>query len=367
MHIAQIIDTLYVGGAEQLLLTYTKKSVARDIHPTIISLSACEDSPLPEQLIQAGAKVVEFPGRNLFDPFRFIRLLQFLRHQRFDVLHAHLEYAVILGIVAGLITSTPVVVTLHNMRMNRWGKLANFLIRSGAQQVIAVGPSVAKAYQSAVGTNIRVEVNPIMPIPLLVEAEDISLRREIAVDPTRPLILSVGRVTAQKGFGYLLAGLDILRRTHPQVFLAIAGWGWSLDELTAQVQSLNLQNHVRFLGLRDDVPRLMAASDIYVSSSLWEGMPVSILEAMAAGLPVVATAVGDVPYVVREETGLLVSPASPEQLSSALALLLDDPSLREQLGLAGRKYVSKFHNPDVWFHNLLAIYQDNKCSSGKKN
>ncbi|KPJ89073.1 MAG: hypothetical protein AMJ53_16075, partial [Gammaproteobacteria bacterium SG8_11] len=280
MHIAQIIDTLYVGGAEQLLLTYTKKSVARDIHPTIISLSACEDSPLPEQLIQAGAKVVEFPGRNLFDPFRFIRLLQFLRHQRFDVLHAHLEYAVILGIVAGLITGTPVVVTLHSIRMQYWGKLANILIRLGAQQVIAVGPSVAKTYQATLhGRHISVEVNPVALIPSLAETECTALRREIAIDPARPILFSAGRVTAAKGFGYLLAALDILRRTHPQVFLAIAGWGWSLDELTAQVQSLNLQNHVRFLGLRDDVPRLMVASDIYVSSSLWEGMPVSILEA----------------------------------------------------------------------------------------
>ena len=368
MRIVQIIDTLYVGGAEQLQVFFAKAAVSRGIQATVVSLTDSSHSHLPDQLRQIGATVLEFSGRNLFDPIRFIRLVRFLSRERFDAIHAHLSYASILGVLAGWITGTPVIVTLHNMHMDRWGKLAINLIRLGAQQVIMVGPSVAKAYHDALsGSHIHVIVNPVMPVALLAESECVALRKEILVDPTRPLILSTGRLNIQKGFGYLLIALDILRRTHPQVFLAIAVQGSLHDELSAQIISLNLQDHVRLLGVREDVTRLMMASDIYVSSSLWEGMPISILEAMAAGLPVVATDVGDVPYVVTDKTGMLVPPAVPELLSARLALLLDKPLLRQQLGRAGREYVSMNHNLDTWFTSLMMLYQDTISSHGRKD
>jgi len=359
MKIAQIIDSLSSGGAERLQVTFAETAMARGIKPTVIVLANYPNTPVPAQLKATGVDVIEFSGRNLVDPFRFIRLTLYLRRQKFDILHAHLGYAIILGVLAGLLSGTPVVATLHNVLSDRWTRLENFMLWLGAKRVIAVGEVVLRAHISQpYSKKMEVIVNPVKPMEVVSQGEKDAIRMEIAGDKSRPFLISVGRLEPQKAFPDLISAMDIVRKSKPDTFLAIVGTGVLGEKINKQIFDLNLQNHISMLGIRSDVPRLLAASDIFVSSSHWEGMPISILEAMSFGLAIVATNVGDVPHVVNSSSGRLVEPGQPEVLAKTIVELLDNPSGCVEMGKAAQEYVLKYHDVNHWLDSLLKVYEE---------
>jgi L-malate glycosyltransferase len=357
MKIAQLIDSLSVGGAEQMQLIYVQAAVSRGIVPTIISLGRRKTTHIPEQIIKAGAHLVELDARSMVDPGRFFRLVSYLRREKFDVLHVHLTHAIFLGALAGLLTGTRVVATLHNVDPDHHAFLEALALVLGSRKIIAVGNEVERAYRKRLlGRKIEVVYNPVSAGIELSAEERTSLRRELTSDETRPILLCVGRLKPQKGMVDLLDAMAILHPAFPQAMLLIAGSGALETDLKNQIERLGLQNCVRMLGARNDVPRLLAASDIFVNSSHWEGMPISVLEAMAARLPVVATRVGDVPNIVTPQTGLLVEPHQPQDLASAMQTLLEDASLQQTLGEGGHALVHARHTPDKWLDSLHQIY-----------
>jgi glycosyltransferase involved in cell wall biosynthesis len=152
-----------------------------------------------------------------------------------------------------------------------------------------------------------------------------------------PVLLATSRLHPTKGHRDLLAAVAQLRQTSPRVRLLLVGDGVERPHLEEQARGLGLGDAVRFTGFRDDVTALLQAADLFVLPSLREGMPNAALEAMAAGLPIVACAVDGVPEAVADgETGLLVPPGSPDALADALGRLLADRARAERLGRAGR-------------------------------
>jgi glycosyltransferase involved in cell wall biosynthesis len=263
------------------------------------------------------------------------------------------------------LTGTPVIASLrtagYDLRYHsaaRW-QLETWVLRYGAQRIMAVGYVVADVNRERLpGKHITVVPNAVFPPPDMPPDEQLALRTELAGDSSRPILISVGRLELPKGFSDLLVAMAILRETHPRAILLIAGDGKLRAELTAQITELKLDRHVKLLGIRNDVPRLLAASDIYVNSSHWEGLPVSVLEAMAAGLPVVATNVGDTPRVVVDGTGMIVPPKQPELVASTLRSLLDDPGQMHAIGEKARLHIASHHSPEAWFNQLLTLYKD---------
>ena len=154
----------------------------------------------------------------------------------------------------------------------------------------------------------------------------------------------------------MLEAFCILHAKYPTASLVIAGEGSLEDELADKVNDLGLREHVFFIGFRDDVRRIMSAVDIYVNSSYWEGTPVSVLEAMAAGLPVVATNVGENPYLLDSSCGILVPPKQPQKMAEALGRLLDSPQKRIAFGQIVRKRVQENYSPDAWCNSVLKLY-----------
>ena len=358
MHIAIVIDNLKMGGAQKLVTTFISAASAQKSKITVISLHTAFDSSILEAIQLSGVPVVMFPSRSLFNVRRFAQLIRFFRQQKIDVIHAHLEYSIILSSCVGAVLNIPVVASLHNVRHLRWHVFEKILLNCIVKHVIAVGPAVAEAYRSGVDRKqIKVMVNPVSPIPPISMEERYAIRTEISGDASRPLLISVGRLSPQKGFSDLIAAMEIVHRIYPRVCLAIVGTGSLLKDLQDQIDLSGLQENVRLLGVRADVPRLLAASDIFVMSSHWEGMPVAMLEAMSAGLPVVATGVGDVPQIVSKEVGILVMPHQPEALAEALIKFLKNPGQLLQMGLAARSYVLQNHDSKAWADRLLVIYE----------
>lgn len=365
MRVLQIISSLKTGGAQKLQETLASAARSRAVEWTVLSLQKDTGAAILEALLAQGQRVHHLPGKGLFDVGRFQNLVEFLRQEKFDVIQSHLTYANILAAAAGRLAGIPVVGTLHNVKIEakhyhplREGLLETLALRFGARAVIAVGQQVADAYRAQLrGQKLVVIPNAVAPIPHLSAAERLVIRRNLTGSTTRPLLLAVGRLSEQKGFAYLLEAFAIVRTTHPEAFLAIAGAGELQGELTAHLERLGLTGHASLLGGRNDVPQLLRASDVFVSSSLWEGLPVAILEAMSAGLPIVGTRVGEVPLTVVEGTGLLAPPAQPQALAEALQTVLTDAAKREAMGHAALAHVQQHHSPAAWFDQHLALYQ----------
>ncbi|MGH2603044.1 MAG: glycosyltransferase, partial [Dehalococcoidia bacterium] len=310
------------------------------------------------ELENLGVRVQTFPGWSLVDPLRAARLVGFLRRGRFDVLFTHLTSANILGSLAGRIIGVPTIATLHSIGVNlhpRFKILESWALRRAAKCSVAVGHAVAAANRERLaGARCVVIPNPAEQTAPLPPAERLAIRREL-IGTNNVMLASVGMLKPAKGFGDLLAAFAALRRTHPGAALVIAGAGPLEGELRAQIDSLELNGHTHLIGLRDDVPRVLAAADIYVCSSHREGLPLSLLEAMEVGLPSVATDVGDVRSVIVDGTGLIVPPRDPTAMADALRWLFEDPQRRRTIGAAARRHVHQSYRVDKWAERLICL------------
>jgi glycosyltransferase involved in cell wall biosynthesis len=279
--------------------------------------------------------------RQPISPFRdlaaFVELLRLLRRERPDILHANSSKAGALGRFAAFLTGVPIrIFTVHgwafaahsgiSSRLYRW---ADRVVRSLTTMTICVSERERTTGLSA-GT---CEADRTVVIPNAVDVA--RAPRSQPAGRERPLIVSVGRLKAPKDFPTLVRALGKLT---PGSFDAlIVGDGPDRGRLEEQIDELGLSDSVHLAGERLDVPELLAAADVFVLSSRSEGMPVSVLEAMAAGLPIVASRVGGVPEQIADgETGLLVEPRDADELAAALTRLTQDADLRIRLGAAAR-------------------------------
>jgi glycosyltransferase involved in cell wall biosynthesis len=189
------------------------------------------------------------------------------------------------------------------------------------------------------------------------DADGLRIRRSFEIPPPAPLVGSVGRLHVQKDFHTLLTAMTYVRKCLPDVRLLIVGDGDLRDALEDRARAFGLAESVTFAGHRDDIPQILAALDVFTLPSRWEGLPNAVLEAMAAGLPVVATHVGGVPeLVVDAETGLLVPPQDPAALSRALLTLLENSDLRREMGRAGRDRVRACFSIDRMVQDTAQLY-----------
>jgi glycosyltransferase involved in cell wall biosynthesis len=364
MYVVQMIDTLAVGGAQQLQVTFAKEAKKRGIKLAVISLSEDDGSPFPGQLRALGVDVHFFSTIRIFDLDNLSKIVQWLRSERPDILHTHLTYSNIIGSITGLLTRTPVVTTLHLTgadeitTVSRTERVEMFALRHLVSRLIACGPAVARYTQTFV------KRKPIVVIPNALDNSDLNItlsernviREQIAGDADRLLLISVGRLVAQKGFADLLDAFSILLQSHPALCLVIVGDGDLRFVLEEKIKGLGLSESVHLLGRRSDVPQLLSASDVYVLASRWEGLPIAVLEAMAAGLPVITTDVGDNAWAL-DTSGLVVPPRQPDVFASTLASLLDDPVRRSLLGQAAKARIDKNFSSSVWFDSIISVYE----------
>jgi glycosyltransferase involved in cell wall biosynthesis len=365
LHVMQMIDALSMGGAERLLITFAQQARLHHVQVTIVGFQDDRDNPILVDLQKTGVNIQRYPARSLFSLRRFIEIVRLVRREKVDILQTHLTYANILGGLVGWLTGVPVVATLHSTYFRRQGRgglkdgIECWILRNIAQDVVAVAQSVADSYHPYMGNKpIRVIRNAVAPAPVISLQQVHRTRSEFSIPAESLLILAVGRAEAAKGYADLVDAVALLRRSHPTVRLVVIGNGSRFDQLVRYVVAKKMKGIIQFIGERKDVPAWLAASDIFVSSSHWEGLPLAVLEAMMAGLPIVATRVGELPQVVNSELGILVPPRHPKMLSEALAVMLDDPDTRRRMGQAAREAALRDNTASSWFRNIMAMYSE---------
>jgi glycosyltransferase involved in cell wall biosynthesis len=245
--------------------------------------------------------------------------------------------------------------------------LETFALRHMVREVIAVGWGTAQAQQPRL-LNRQVRVIPnAVPIPGPgSRAVRQRARAALVGDSDRLVLLSVGRLEPQKGVFDLLESFALVHHRYPNTCLVMAGSGSLEDQVRAKVALMGLGDAVQLLGLRQDIPDLLAASDLFVSAAHWEGLPVASLEAMAAGLPSVVTAVGDLPRLVVPGTGLLVEPEDPLALAKGIERMLADAGLRQESGAAARDHIKAHYSAAAWADRLLAVYSQVAALKGSE-
>jgi glycosyltransferase involved in cell wall biosynthesis len=185
-----------------------------------------------------------------------------------------------------------------------------------------------------------------------------SVRRQLGVDFDRPVLLNVGRQEYQKGQVFLIDAMREVVRRRPDVLLLVAGRpGVQTPVLEERVASSGLADHVRFLGHRSDVTDLMAAADVFVFPSLFEGLGGSVIEAMGLGLPLVASDIPVLREVVGSEAGCFAAPADPADLSARLNDLLGAPERARRMGEAGRRRFEACYELSATAKQMIALYE----------
>ncbi len=276
------------------------------------------------------------------------KMATFVRQRRVDIMHAH-EFAMnTYASIVSACTGVPLVATVHgkNYYTERWRRRAAYRFVARHAVMVAVSEDIRTFLQSAAGVDpgrIVVIQNGIdcarfRPDP----TRRLDARSELGLSPTQVVLGAIGMHYPVKGHRYLVRAMELVRRHHPDTVLLLAGDGPVRVELERDVARSSLEGNVRFLGFYEDVERLLQALDVFVLPSLSEGLPLALLEAMACGKPVVATAVGGVPEVVSHgATGLLVPPADPEALAASILLLVQDAALSARLGPSARADVER--------------------------
>lgn len=362
MRVLQVIDSLHWGGVQQLQVTFAHAARNSDLSLSLVSLRAEEDTPYRRRLEEAGVPVVFFPAKNLLNGRRLLQLTRWIKSGGFDLVHTHLPYSNIVGAIAARSANIPVVATLHvpNVDLNPLRKRLNeWTLQHLMQEVMAVGKSVAETFPRVASARpIHVIHNAICLPRAYTSEERIQTRQEVMGSREGPVLISVGRLDQAKGYDDLLQGVSLIRKNHPSMHVWIVGAGAYLDALQRQIELHELSGCVHVLGGRSDVPRLLAASDVYVSTSRMEGMSISILEAMAAGLPLVATCVGENSRLVLPTTGVLIPTGDIQALADGLDRLLASPSLRVSLGVEALSVVMKSYDTKIWIKQIRSIYED---------
>jgi glycosyltransferase involved in cell wall biosynthesis len=279
-----------------------------------------------------------------------------LREFEPQVLHLHDAHAVLIGSLAAKLARTPAVVVSRRVdfRINsRWKytwAVDRIIAISEAVRAVLVDCRIPPERISVVHSGIDVSRFDRPP-----PRED--ARRELGLPEDRLAVGMVAALTDHKGHRFLLDAWPQVVAAEPRAQLLLAGAGELEKDLKSQVERLGVGDSVRFLGFHADVLGLLAALDLFVLSSHLEGLCTSLMDAMAAGLPVVATSAGGIPEVVEDgRTGVLVPPREPGPLAEAILAVLADPPRREELGRAGRESVRERFNCDRMVEGTLEIY-----------
>ncbi len=366
MKVVHVIKATRIAGAERHLTILLPALKARGVDVRLVLI---EDPAKPvDDLVAAmeagGVPVTANSHRPSPRPAADRSAAPRTARLRPDVVHTHLIHADLYGTLAARLARVRTVISSRhnddNFRRLLPARLVNRLFWRLTNAGIAISQAIARfsiSVEGAPPAKLTTVYYGLTFQPLDRKAAGSALRGELDLPASAPLIGMVCRLIDQKGVAYGLRAFARIAPQFPDAHLVIAGDGPRRATLEAEAKTLGVIDRVHFLGWRDDSAQIMAAFDLLLMPSLWEGFGLVMLEAMAQTVPIVGSAVSAIPEVVIDgETGLLVPPRDVAGLASALATLLADAPLRRHMGLLGQDRVETFFSVEQMVAGTLAVY-----------
>ncbi len=369
-----VFAALPVGGAEEVLITEVEGLDKTRFAPFVCVLS--EKGPVGEQIENRGFPVVALHRMksHRFDP-RIVRdLYRLIKTEKADVVHTHLYDGNKYGRLAAGLARVPAIIShYHNVYPRRRIKyhLINRVLANLNDRILAVSQAVKESvvrFDRISPEMIEVLYNGIDPLNFSGEFEDSGVRQRFGVKPEDFLIGVVARLEEQKGHIYLFRALRQLIPDFPQIKVLVVGDGTLRPVLEAKVLEMELSDKVLFVGTRKNIPEILAALDLFILPSLWEGFSLAILEALAMGTPVIASAVGGAPEVIRSgHNGLLIPPGEESDLVTGVREAILDPRKYKQMGRQGKETVDRKFTLARHLTRLQDIYLEVLAQKGRRS
>lgn len=357
MKIMQVIPYFCFGGAETMCetLTYELKKMG---HEVCVVCLLPERTPISRRMEEAGVRIVYLDKKLGLDLSMIPKLTRLMAAEKPDVVHTHLNVIKYAALAAKLANVPRCVHTVHNVAEEeaegRVQKITNrFYFRSGWSVPVALSPKVHQSIVDFYGI-------PEEKVPTICNGVDLSrCQPKEAYNAEALSLLHIGRFNEQKNHEGLLKAFAKIKQQLPDCRLDLIGDGELRQAVESQAEDLNLAESIRFLGTQSDVYPFLQAADIFLLPSKYEGMPMTIIEAMGMGLPIVATAVGGVPDMLKQEESGLLTACDPDAVAEAVIRLARDPQLREHLGRNAKQESRRF-SAEHMAACYCAVYQGGK-------
>lgn len=358
-----LADSLVRGNGAQMTRYAPRLAAAGfDVRMTLLAEHAAD--PVAERLADDGVAVDVLSFRRRLDPAAGWRLLHHIRRLRPDVIHTQDPWANLWGTIAARLQRVPTLATVHGLqdRDDKGPRLTDKVLNRGASRILCASDRARQRYQAQAGLppaklmtlheGIDAEAYPILPA----RHRD-TVRAAFGIPAAAPLAITVGVLRPGKGVDLMLEAMGLLAQRWPQLHYLIVGDGEDRAEIEEVTTRLGLAERVRFTGWRNDVPRLLGCADLFVLPTRDEALPTVLVEAMAGGVPIVASAVGGVSELVEHgSNGFLVPAGDVEALALACDELIASKRLRRAMGERGRQLVAERFAIDIQVERLAGLY-----------
>jgi glycosyltransferase involved in cell wall biosynthesis len=352
INILHVLQNSNIGGVQQQLLSLLKAYDRDLMNPTVCCFKA--KGEIGEQMEKNGIEVVSLnvERHHRFSPRIIRELFRLMKRKEIHVVRTHRYRASFYGRIAALFAHVPVIIpSLHdnyNKELRPERRLVNRMLARISTRIVAVSDSIKQdiiKYDNIDPAKIMIIHNGVDTELFKPGRTSAGIRKEIGLSDKDLVIGFVGRLVPAKGLPHLLEAFAYVRQEYDRAKLLIIGGGQMLGPLRAMALDRGLKDDVFFMGERTDVPQLLSAIDVFVMSSVAEGLPNSLLEAMAAARPVVVTLAGGMGEIIKDGVnGLVVPVGDPASLSQGIKSLLKDRSFAETLGAAARQYIENTYS-----------------------
>jgi glycosyltransferase involved in cell wall biosynthesis len=377
--IAYLIDGLSMGGAERLMVPILKHLSREYFEPYVCAMQSKDGNPMADELGALGVPVECLNIKRLRDLDALPRLTRYLKGIEADIVHTQLEAANILGNISAKLLRLPSVCTIHVMpsldvktKTKLHQKVEWFALRHFCNRVVSVSEEARQYHIQISGSSAEQVTTIYNGIDLSAFAdmdyaqERQAVRAEFGIPSDASVLITVAVLRPPKGIQFMIRALPAVLARHPNTYYLIVGSGPHQQVLNEEVANAGVNGHVIFAGMRKDVPRLLAASDVFVLSTLTEALPTVLAEAMAARLPLIASRVGGIPEMIADgQNGFLVEPEDIDGLSRICIRLLENSDERAAMGAAGWKIVHQKFNIERQVEQLKELYLAQLQAYGK--
>jgi len=347
--IMQITHDLAIGGLQKVVVNLCKNIDKSKFDVSVLCLR--ELGEFASEVMDFGINVRHLPQKeNGTDYFGFLKVAKILKKDKIDVIHTHNILPFTDGTIGGLIARVKRIIHTDHARDfpdKRRYMVAEWLMSQFAYKVVGVSEHTTEnliRYEKISKNKITTVVNGIDGAKYNIDINKEKKRRELGLNDKGPIIGACVRLTEQKGITYLLNSITKVQKNFPDINVVIAGEGPLKEKLIKQSKELRIDQNVYFIGPRLDIPEILKLLDIYVLPSIWEGLPMILLEAMAAECATIATKVGGIPTIIKnKQNGTLIDPKNSDQIASEITVLLKSPNLRAKYASNGlRMFRKKF-------------------------